>query len=106
MLRQLTARALNELRAAASAPPVTPRQVYLGTVVSAIEAFHTGATTIVDDPNASPQLDQELVATANEDIGIRAYVGKTLFDKPFFRGVPFVDEELPTDLLAELDSTP
>jgi guanine deaminase len=89
--------------------PLTPRQVYLRTLVSAIEALRTGATTLVDDLNASPRLDPELVAAAYqayEDIGIRAYVGITLFDKPFFRGVPFVEEELPADLLAELDSTP
>lgn len=89
--------------------PVTPRQVYLRTLVSAIEALRTGATTLVDDLNASPRLDPELVAAAYqayEDIGIRAYVGITLFDRPFFRGVPFVEEELPADLLAELDSTP
>lgn len=88
--------------------PVTPRQVYLRTMISAIEALRTGATTLVDDLNASPRLDPELVEAAYqayEDIGIRAYVGITLFDKPFFRGVPFVDEELPPDLLAELDST-
>jgi 5-methylthioadenosine/S-adenosylhomocysteine deaminase len=88
--------------------PVTPRQVYLRTMVSAIEALRTGATTLVDDLNASPHLDPELVAAAfqaYEDIGIRAYVGITLFDKPFFRGVPFVEEELPADLLAELDGT-
>ena len=43
---------------------------------------------------------------AYEDLGIRAYVGPTLFDRPFFRAVPFVDEEFPKDLLAELDGTP
>lgn len=88
--------------------PLTPRQVYLRTMVSAIEALRTGTTTLVDDLNASPRLDPELVEAAYqayEDIGIRAYVGITLFDKPFFRGVPFVDEEIPADLLAELDAT-
>ncbi|GAA3947199.1 amidohydrolase family protein [Allohahella marinimesophila] len=88
--------------------PVTPRQVYLRTMISAMEALRTGATTIVDDLNVSPRLDPALVEAAYqayEDVGIRAYVGITLFDKPFFRGVPFVDEELPADLLAELDST-
>ncbi len=42
---------------------------------------------------------------AYEDIGIRANVGITLFDRPFFRAVPFVDEEFPKELLAELDGT-
>jgi len=89
--------------------PVTPEQVYLRTLVGAIEALRSGTTTIVDDLNVSPELDPAIVDAAlraYEDIGIRAYVGITLFDRPFFRGVPFVDEEFPPDLLAELDARP
>lgn len=86
--------------------PVTAEQVYLRTLVGAIEAVRSGTTTIVDDLNVTPELDPALVEAAlraYEDIGIRAYVGVTLFDRPFFRGVPFVDEEFPPDLLEELD---
>jgi cytosine/adenosine deaminase-related metal-dependent hydrolase len=36
------------------------------------------------------------------DIGIRANVGISLFDRPFFRAVPFVEEEFSKDLLARL----
>ena len=39
---------------------------------------------------------------AYDDIGIRAYVGVTLFDKPFVRAVPFVEEELPPDMVRDL----
>lgn len=87
----------------------TERQVYLRTMVGAIEALRSGTTTIVDDLNAYPALDRRLVDAAfraYEDIGIRAYVGITLFDRPFFRGMPFVDEMFPPDLLAELDALP
>lgn len=87
--------------------PVTPRQVYLRTMIGAIEALRSGASTIVDDLNISPRLDPALVDAAYqayEDVGIRAYAGITLFDRPFFRGVPFVDEEFPPALLAELDA--
>lgn len=86
--------------------PVTAEQVYLRTMIGAIQALRTGTTTIVDDLNVSPRLDPTHVAAAfraYEDIGIRAYVGMTLFDRPFFRGVPFVEEHFPDDLLAELD---
>lgn len=89
--------------------PVTPEQVYLRTLVGAIEALRSGTTTLVDDLNVSPELDPAVVDAAlraYEDIGLRAYVGITLFDRPFFRGVPFVDEEFPPDLLAELDGRP
>jgi len=46
----------------------------------------------------------EAIFQAYEDIGIRAYVGITLFDRPFFRAVPFVDDEFPKALLVELDA--
>jgi 5-methylthioadenosine/S-adenosylhomocysteine deaminase len=89
--------------------PVTPRQVYLRTLIGAIEALRSGTTTICDDMNASPVLRPELVDAAlqaYEDVGIRALVGVTLFDRPFFRALPFVDEEFDPDLLAELDAKP
>lgn len=87
----------------------TPREIYLRTMIGAIEAIHSGTTTLCDDTNVAPRIRRdhiEAVFQAYEDIGIRAYVGPTLFDRPFFRAVPFVDEEFPKDLLAELDSTP
>ena len=87
---------------------LTPREVYLRTMIGAIEAVHSGTTTINDDTNVSPQIRADHVDAifqAYQDIGIRANVGVTLFDRPFFRAVPFVDEEFPQDLLRELDST-
>ena len=71
--------------------------------------MHSGTTTISDDVNVSPQLWPDHVAAvfqAYEDIGIRAMVAPTLFYRPFFRAVPFVDEEFLPDLLRELDTTP
>jgi 5-methylthioadenosine/S-adenosylhomocysteine deaminase len=88
---------------------LTPRDVYLRTMIGAIEAVKSGTTTISDDLNASPRLVPEHVEAAfqaYEDIGIRANVGITLFDKPFFRALPFVDEEFSPELLAELDAVP
>ena len=87
---------------------LTPREVYLRTMIGAIEAVHSGTTTLCDDTNVSPRIIPEHVEAifqAYDDIGIRAYVGITLFDRPFFRAVPFVDEEFPKALLAELDAT-
>jgi len=78
-------------------------------MIGAIEAVRSGTTLISDDTNQSPRIRRdhmEQVFQAYEDIGIRAQVGVTLFDRPFFRAVPFVDEEFPPELLARLDSTP
>ncbi|MDQ0323875.1 guanine deaminase [Pararhizobium capsulatum DSM 1112] len=87
--------------------PMTARQVYVRTMISAIQAIRTGATTLVDDMNVSPMLDRshvEAALQAYEDCGIRALLGFTLFDRPFFRAMPFVEEEFPADLLAQLDA--
>ena len=88
---------------------LSARDVYLRTMIGAIEAVRSGTTTLSDDTNVAPRIRRdhvEAVFQAYEDIGIRAYVGPTLFDRPFFRAVPFVDEEFPPDLLSELDATP
>jgi len=89
--------------------PLTPRQVYLRTLIGAMEALRSGTTTLVDDLNVSPLLDLDHVAAvyrAYEDSGIRALVGPSLFDRPFYRALPFVDEELPRELLAEWGRRP
>jgi len=87
--------------------PWTERQVYLRTMIGAIEALRSGTTTVCDDMNVSPVLHTEHVEAAiraYEDIGLRAFVGVTLFDKPFFLSVPFTDEECPPDLIARFSA--
>jgi guanine deaminase len=78
-------------------------------MIGAIEALHSGTTTLGDDANVGAQLRPdhvEAVFQAYEDIGIRAYVGVTLFDKPSIRALPFVDEEIPKALAQALDQAP
>ncbi|HZS81796.1 MAG TPA: amidohydrolase family protein [Stellaceae bacterium] len=87
--------------------PLTARHVYLRTLVGAIEALRSGTTTIVDDMNVSPVLRPDHVEAAfraYEDIGLRAYLGLSLMDKPFYRSVPFLEEECPAELLRRLDA--
>jgi 5-methylthioadenosine/S-adenosylhomocysteine deaminase len=86
-------------------PTLTSRQVYLRTLIGAIEAIRSGTTTVVDDVNIGAALDREHLAAihqAHEEIGIRALVGVSMMDRPFFEALPFVDEEFEPDLLDEL----
>ncbi|GLK86885.1 amidohydrolase family protein [Ancylobacter defluvii] len=89
--------------------PLTARQVYLRTLIGAIETLRSGATTLVDDLNLGAALDREHLAAvhqAYEDIGIRALVGLSMMDRPFFEALPFVQEEFEPDLLDELHAAP
>ncbi len=85
------------------------RQVYLRTLVGAIEAIRSGTTTVVDDVNIGANLDREHLAAvhqAYEDVGIRALVGVSMMDLPFFEALPFVEEEFEPELLADLRKIP
>lgn len=85
--------------------PLSRRQVYLRTMIGAIEALRTGATTIVDDINVYPVLvpeHLEAVLEAYEDLGLRAVVCPGLFDRPFFDTLPFAEDHFPPELRARL----
>ena len=41
-----------------------------------------------------------------QDIGVRALVGISMMDRPFFEALPFVEEEFESDLLEELRALP
>jgi len=89
--------------------PVTARQVYLRTMIGAIEALRSGTTTVVDDLNLGAALSREHLAAvhqAYEDIGLRALVGISMMDRPFFEAIPYIEEEFAPDLLEELRALP
>jgi 5-methylthioadenosine/S-adenosylhomocysteine deaminase len=74
----------------------TPEELYLRTAMSALDALHGGATTVMDDVGL-PMLDDDqldAVIRGYDDVGVRAVVAPTLFDRPFAESVPFADEEL------------
>jgi len=89
--------------------PWTPRQVYLRTLVGAIEALHSGCTTIVDDLSLGAHLPRDhldAVFQAYEDIGIRALVGLAMFDKPVDSHFPWVEDACSPQALAMLRAIP
>lgn len=88
---------------------LTPRQVYLRTLIGAIEALRSGATTVVDDCNLGGSIDPEAVSAifqAYEDAGIRAMVGFSMMDRPLVDSFPFVEAIFPPALLAQMRSIP
>ena len=85
--------------------PLTPRQVYLRTMIGAIESLRTGCTTLVDDFPQAAGIDRAAVDAAlqaYEDAGIRALVGFGMMDRPLIDSLPFVDELVPAALAAQL----
>lgn len=92
-----------------ASPALTAEQVYLRTMLGALETLRGGATTIVDDVNHFPHLREdhiEAVFRAYDDAGLRAFVSVSLFDRPFHTAVPFLEEEMPADLRARLGGIP
>jgi len=90
-------------------PALTPKQVYLRTMIGAIEALRTGTTFVVDDVNHAPHFSRDCIQAvfqAYEDIGLRALVSVSLYDLPFYRSVPFFDQEMPEALRSQLDAQP
>jgi len=84
---------------------LTPRQVYLRTMIGAIESLRTGCTTLVDDTALGASINREnidAVLKAYDDIGIRSLVGFAMMDKPIVDNFPFVAENFPPELATEL----
>jgi 5-methylthioadenosine/S-adenosylhomocysteine deaminase len=89
--------------------PLTPRQVYLRTMIGAIECLRTGCTTVVDDMALGASVDRERIDAAlqaYDDAGIRALVGFAMMDRPIIDNFPYADELFPPALAAELRSAP
>jgi len=88
--------------------PVTPAQVYLRTLIGAIECLRTGATCVVDDLRVRDAQSIEYVDAvlrAYEDIGVRAMVGFSMMDRPIVDSFPALGL-LPPDLVARMRTIP
>src|SRR3954470_20940654 len=89
--------------------PVTADDIYLRTMMTAIESLRTGATTIVDDMSLGQSFDRshvEAALQAYEDSGLRVYLGFSMIDKPVVDSWPFVEESFAPDVLQWLRSLP
>ena len=88
--------------------PYSPRQVYLRTLIGAIECLRTGATCVVDDLSLRGAIREDYVDAvfkAYEDVGIRAVVGFAMLDRSIVDTFPRVDL-LPAELLARMRAAP
>ncbi|MGI4814504.1 MAG: amidohydrolase family protein [Janthinobacterium lividum] len=75
----------------------SPRDVYLRTLINAIEMLKGGITTIVDDIHFGAAIDPESVYAAFQaysDLGVRAEVSVAWSDRPFHEGIPYLSDVL------------
>lgn len=90
------------------AKPLTPREIYLRTLIGAMEMVHTGTTFCIDDVNFAPFNTVEnvnAVMQAYRDVGMRAFVAASFFDKPAYQTLPFVEELIPGSIKREMDGS-
>ncbi|HSB03791.1 MAG TPA: amidohydrolase family protein [Thermodesulfobacteriota bacterium] len=90
------------------AKPLTPREIYLRTMIGAMEMVHTGTTFCIDDVNFAPFNTLENVSAvmqAYRDIGMRAFVTASFFDKPAYQTLPSVEELIPGSIQDEMDGS-
>ncbi len=88
---------------------LSERQVYLRTMIVALEALRSGTTTVVDDMSLGQgmtrgQIDAAL--QAYRDSGLRVLMGFSMIDKPVVDSYPFVDECFDPALLSALRALP
>jgi 5-methylthioadenosine/S-adenosylhomocysteine deaminase len=95
-MQYLTARVLNR----------TPRDIYVGTAIGAIEMAKTGTTCACEMAQVSPwPTDETLGAVVHGylDVGLRASIAPQVFDLPLLEGDPDLAHLVPGDLRKELE---
>jgi len=84
--------------------PMSDRLVYLRTLLVGMESLRGGVTCLLDDVIESPRQSMDAldaVFRGYEDIGIRANCSGNIVNRPYIDTLPFVDEIIPAELLAE-----
>lgn len=91
------------------APRQTPDEIYLRTALSAMDAVHAGATSVVDFLYELAGLTEESLAAvvrAYRDVGVRALICLAIADRSFYEWSACEVGLLPDDARAELDRVP
>jgi 5-methylthioadenosine/S-adenosylhomocysteine deaminase len=89
--------------------PLNREQSYLRAMVSALEAIRTGSTAVLDDMTLGSSVNHEMIEgtlAAYEDLGIRAFQGLAMMDRPIIDNFPFVADYLSAEEHARLRSLP
>jgi 5-methylthioadenosine/S-adenosylhomocysteine deaminase len=88
--------------------PLPERTHYLRTMLLAIECVRSGITTVQDDliNRLSETVAFDGSAAAYRDIGLRAAITTSMWDRPFLEPLPWVDELMDPAVKAELASLP
>jgi len=89
--------------------PLNREQSYLRAMVSALEAVRTGSTAVLDDMTLGNFVNHEMIEgtlAACEDLGIRAFQGLAMMDRPIIDNFPFVNEYLSPQEHARLRALP
>lgn len=90
-------------------PAPTERDVYLRTLVGAMEAARTGTTCIVDfiyEFTGFTEARLGAMVAAYRDVGIRAQICLAIADRPYSQTVILNDELFPESVRAQLESEP
>jgi guanine deaminase len=85
------------------------RQVYLRTLIGAIECLRSGATAVIDDLTLGTAVNREHVDAAlkaYEDVGIRALVGFAMMNRPVVDNFPFAETAFDAETLERLRNIP
>ncbi|WP_197378725.1 amidohydrolase family protein [Mycolicibacterium mengxianglii] len=89
--------------------PMSDRLVYLRTLLVGLESLRNGATCLLDDVIEMPTQSLsalDAVFRGYEDIGIRANCSGNIVNRPYINSIPFVEDVLPAELLAEARAVP
>lgn len=99
---------LNEVYPPFGAPALTWREHYLRALLVGIVSLKSGVTTLQDDVINLAFTPDAVDATcrAYADLGLRAWVTASMWDRGYRESVPFVADLAPPDLMARLDALP